>query len=146
MSEPAGIETTDQVGPAVAYQGHIGIEWPAPAPGGTSLVLPGWGCTVWDALSGLPITTVTRIELHADALNVISADVTMYADENGQPVYSHRKDEPWPREGTWPFLVAEMRVRPAEPERGPLDPRFIEPCASLSPPGRNPGGLKLGTA
>lgn len=126
----AGIETTGQAGPGVDYQGHIGIEWPARRD--PSLVLPGWGCAVWDALSGKPITTVTRIELHASAVDVIAADVTMFADEDGQPVYTgkpHLRDGEaiW---GTFPFLVAWMRVASAEPDRAALDPKFTEPCGA----------------
>lgn len=117
MTEPAGIETvTDQAGPGVIYQGHIGIEWP-PARPGSSLILPGWGCQVWDALSGQKITTVTGLAVHATANGLVTADVTMYADPDGQPVYSPFKA--WQVDGemitgTFPFLVAEMRVRQSE--------------------------------
>ena len=132
VTEMAGIETTGHTGPGVAYLGHIGIEWPAPAQDGMSLVLPGWKIAVWDALSGRPVTTVTRIELHASAVDVIAADVTMFADLDGRPVYT---GQPYQRDGetiwgTFPFLVAWMRVAQPAPERGTLEPRFIEPCAS----------------
>jgi hypothetical protein len=93
---------------------------------------------VFDALNGRQITTVTRLEIHATANDVVTADVTMYADEHGQPVFSGqpvivRGQDGEPddiRYGTYPFLVAEMRVRPVEPGRAALAPRFQEPCPS----------------
>jgi hypothetical protein len=95
--------------------------------------MPGWQVAVFDALSGQQITTVTRLEIRADASNVVAADVTMFADENGQPVYTgppYLNDDDETIWGTFPFLVAEMRVRQPEPGRAPLEPRFQDPCPS----------------
>jgi hypothetical protein len=130
VTEPAGVETTDAAGPGVVYQGVIALEWPAPRPirGGVH-PLPGWQIGVFDALNGRQITTVTRIELHASAVDMVSADVTMFADLDDQPVYDgkpHERDGEtiW---GTFPFLVAEMRVRQPAPDRAALDPKFAAP-------------------
>jgi hypothetical protein len=99
-----------------AYYGRVIIEWPAP---GRSPVLPGWGCSIFDAETGEPIVTVTRLKVPsvtADAQDVITADLTMLADENGMPVlgkvpqFIDVEDGEIPS-GTFPFLVAEMRVR-----------------------------------
>lgn len=130
MSETAGI-ATPETGPGVTYQGCIAIEWPQP--GHRARPLNGWDIAVFDALNGKQILTVTRIELHASANDVVSADVTMFANGRGEPVYT---GPPLTRNGeviygTFPFLVAEMRVRPAEPDRGALAAKFLaEPCAS----------------
>lgn len=131
MTEPAGIEAVGQRGPAVTYQGYIGIEWPAPDAGKTTLQLhiPGWKFSVWDALNGRPITTVSRLVLYVDANDLVAADVTMFADEDGQPVYGgkpHFRDGEV-IEGTFAFVVAEMRVRPPAPDRAPLEPKFAAP-------------------
>jgi len=127
----AGIETTGTTGPGVTYQGVIAVEWPQPRPGYECAPMPGWRLAVFDALNGRQITTVTGLVIHADANNVVAADVTMFAGEDGQPVYTGK-----PRErdgetiwGTFPFLVAEMRVRRPAPDRAALEPRFTEPCA-----------------
>lgn len=139
MTEMAGIDdpTAHQAGPGVVYQGHIGIEWPAPAEGSASLVMPGWKFSVWDALNGKPITTVTKIEVHVPANGLVTADLTMFADLDGQPVYDGKPHIRGQADldgeivtGTFPFLVAEMRVARPAPERGPLEPWFVEPCAS----------------
>ena len=147
MTEPAGIEATDQPGPGVTYQGVIAIEWPPPRPGYECAPMPGWKIAVYDALSGSQITTVTRIELHASASDVVAADVTMFTDADGQPLYQlekaqHPETGRWSEkiylrdgdinkgisEGTFPFLVAEMRVAQPAPDKTALEPRFIEPC------------------
>jgi len=132
MTELAGIETTGTTGPGVTYQGAIAVEWPEPRPGYECAPMSGWGVAVFDALNGRQITTVTRLEIHARANDAVTADVTMYADEHGQPVYTGppriRDDEVVT--GTFPFLVAEMRVARREPARPALAPRFQEPRAS----------------
>jgi hypothetical protein len=106
------VERTD----ACAYYGRVIIEWPAP---GRSPALPGWGCSIFDADTGEPIVTVTRLKMPSvtvDAQDVITADLTMLADEDGMPVlgkvpqFIDIKDGEIPS-GTFPFLVTEMRVR-----------------------------------
>ena len=101
-----------------------------------------WKIAVYDALSGSQITTVTRIELHATASDMVTADVTMFADADGQPLYQlekaqHPETGRWHEKiylrngdinkGTFPFLVAEMRVRQSQPDKTALEPRLIEP-------------------
>jgi hypothetical protein len=133
----AGIETTGTTGPGVAYLGVIAVEWPPPRPGYECAPMPGWKIAVFDALNGRQITTVTRLVIHASANDVVTADVTMFADLDGQPVYDgkpyYRGQADLAGEvvyGTFPFLVAEMRVRQPEPGRAALAPRFQEPCPS----------------
>jgi hypothetical protein len=133
VTELAGIETTGTTGPGVDYQGVIALEWPEPRPGYECAPMPGWKIAVFDALNGRQITTVTRLVIHASASDVVTADVTMYADLDGQPVFDGK---PYYRGqaglggeviyGTFPFLIAEMRVRPHEPDRAALAPRFQE--------------------
>lgn len=110
------------------FYGRVIIEWPAPR----NTLLPGWGCVITDADSGKMITTVTRLTVRSSPERAIECDMTMFADENGEPV---RELESGPRKGTllpvlddsgsvrtgtFPFLVAEMRVAsppiPAPPE------------------------------
>ena len=82
-------------------------------------MLPGWGCSIFDAETGEQIMTATRLKVPSvtvDAQDVITADLTMLADENGMPVlgkvpqFIDVKGGEIPS-GTFPFLVAEMRVR-----------------------------------
>jgi hypothetical protein len=123
---------TDATGPGIVFQGVIALEWPEPRPGHPGQPLPGWGTGVFDALSGKQILTVMKIEVHVPANGLVTADLTMYADEDGQPVYT---GPPHVRggeviEGTFPFLVAEIRTRRADPPKAALAPKFLEPCAN----------------
>jgi hypothetical protein len=129
MTEMAGIETTGTTGAGVTYLGVIAIECPQPRPGYEYAPMPGWQLAVFDALNGKPVTTVSRLVIHADASDIVTADVTMFADEDGQPVYAGRPrvrdgETIW---GTFPFLVAEMRIRPHAPDRAALEPKFAAP-------------------
>jgi hypothetical protein len=143
MTEMAGVEAAAPV----AYQGCLIIEWPAPRKPAPYNLIPGWQVALTDAVTGAQITTAMRIEIHADASDTVTADVTMFAGEDGQPVYQlekvqHPETGRWhekipamgedgrPREGTFRFLVAEMRVRQHAPGRAALEPKFQEPCAS----------------
>lgn len=103
-AEPEAVE-------AVTYQSYLIIEWPAPRKPDPS-PMPAWQLTLTDAVSGQQISTALRITVHADAEDIVTADVTMFADEDGKPVYDgkpHIRDGEVV-EGTFPFLVAEMRV------------------------------------
>ena len=114
------------------YHGRVIIEWPAPHE--RRPVLPGWGCSIFDAETGKQIVTVSRIkvpgvQVTADAESVFVAELTMFADEDGKPVlfpdeHPSLRDRLGPtrvfvdddgnvRTGTFLFLVAEMRVRGA---------------------------------
>jgi hypothetical protein len=98
------------------FRGTVIIEWPAPARPGTG-VLPGWKVAIYDASApdaaeSKLITTVMRVAVHASAQTIIEADVTMFADEDGNPVLD---GAPVVKDGdivtaTFPFLVAEMRI------------------------------------
>jgi hypothetical protein len=111
-------ERSDETEPH--YYGRVIIEWPAPRPGGG--MLAGWGCKIFDADSGKMITTVSHLAVGSSPERAIECDMTMFADENGEPV---RELEPGPRKGTFLpvldgagnvrtgtflFLVTEMRV------------------------------------
>ena len=118
-------EIVDEHGPAIIFQGVIALEWPAPRPASRVEPLPACKIAVFDAISGRQITTVTKLEVHAPASGLITADLTMFTDEDGLPVYElapgDRKgtvrapalEGGRPREGTFPFYVAEMRIREA---------------------------------
>lgn len=105
-------------GPQRQYYGLVIIEWPAPRrKDGVPGVLAAWGCSILDAATGEPITTAekaTILRVTADAQSFIIADLVMLADLDGNPVPDGK-----PRwrdgkviTGVFPFLVAEMRVRP----------------------------------
>jgi len=98
--------------------GRVIIEWPGPQR--EKFALAGWMCAVYDAVTGKPVTTVMRARLpsvvvHADAQDMITADLTMLADDKGMPILfpeeHHAGDDGKIREGTFPFFVAEMHVR-----------------------------------
>jgi hypothetical protein len=99
------------------FRGAVIIEWPPPANRGAS-ALRGCLAAVYNASGGdepepKMISTVTGVTIHAPANGLVVADLTMFADEDGNPVYDGM---PNIRDGeiitaTFPFLVAEMRVR-----------------------------------
>jgi hypothetical protein len=112
MTEPAS-----ETGPGVTYLGVVEIEWP-PAPGPSQPpALPCWQVAVRDAHTGRAITTVTSIQLRTPPNGLITVDLTMFAGEDGQPVYSERQlvkgSDGKLLTGVFPFLVSAMRVRPA---------------------------------
>lgn len=104
--------------------GSVIIEWP-PMRAGLSgrewaSILPGWGCAILDAETGGMITTVEKLSIPAvtaDAVGPVTVWLAMFADEDGNPVLDGK---PHVRDGevitgTFPFFVAEMRVRQPEP-------------------------------
>jgi hypothetical protein len=96
--------------------GEIGIEWP-PHAQRTRWAIAGWGVAPFNA-EGF-ITTISEITLHAKASGIIWAEVAMFTDEAGQPIYRtpaklHLAEDGRPVTGTFRFLVTEMRV--AEPQ------------------------------
>jgi hypothetical protein len=107
--------TTDDEETVAAYRGVIRIEWPAshrPGPHGCML---GRAVSVFDAASGELITTCSHadIVIHADVDALVTADLTLFTDEDGEPLLD---GEPVAKDsefltGTFPFLVGEMRVR-----------------------------------
>lgn len=115
MTEATASDPGTEPGPP-EYWGAIIIEWPAPRHPG-SVILPGWKVAISDAITGAAITTVTGadITIHAEPARPVTAELTMFADEHGDPVYD---GQPHQRDGetltsAFPFLVAEMRVRHA---------------------------------
>jgi hypothetical protein len=119
MTETAEAEVrSDEESPR--YYGRVIIEWPALREG---RVLPGWGCSIFDAETGQPIVTAEKIvipSVTATAQDVITCDLTMFADPSGMPVLFPREDgnltiwqaaDAGIKTGTFLFEVAEMRVR-----------------------------------
>lgn len=119
---------SDETGPV--YCGRVIIEWPAPH---ESRPLPGWGCAILNADTGKPVTTVEKLSIPAvtaDAQGAITCWLTIFTDQDGKPLLElERRPRPdgkgWAElvylrdgdmskgiaTGTFPFLVAEMRVR-----------------------------------
>lgn len=101
------------------YDGCVIIEWPGPPKRGIGAIAGG-AIAIYDAFSGdephgKMITTVSSadIVIHARAEDLVTADLTMFADEDGKPVFGGK---PHIRDGevitaTFTFLVADMRVR-----------------------------------
>jgi hypothetical protein len=97
-----------------AYRGVIVIEWPPPGPSPYH-VLDGWQSLILDAVTGKPITTVTEADIvvHTGAASRVTATLTMFADEAGEPLLD---GNPVVKDGevltgVFPFLVSEMRVK-----------------------------------
>ena len=87
-----------------------------PKPHGVGAII-GRMTAVYDAFTGgepgpKPITTVTGITVRVSMDEIVTADLTMFADEEGNPVH---EGMPHVRDGevitaTFPFIVSEMRV------------------------------------
>jgi hypothetical protein len=106
----------------VPVWGRIIIEWPAPDRGeplAGGRLMPGWQCKILDAETGSIISTVMSATLPlgcvtAEAGQFITADLAMLADDHGKPLMGGKTVYPdgngGIRQGTFRFLVAEMRV------------------------------------
>lgn len=111
--------TTTEHEPAAPaqYRGAVILEWPKPAPAGVGALI-GRLTAVYDPFTDSepgpkPITTVTGITVRVTMDEIVTADLTMFADEDGNPLYDGM---PCIRDGevitgTFPFIVTEMRVR-----------------------------------
>lgn len=92
--------------------GEIGIEWPVHAQG-TRWAIAGWGVSPFNADG--PVTTISEVTLHAKASGILWAEVVMFTDEDGQPIYRtpaklHPGEDGKPVTGTFRFVVTEMRI------------------------------------
>lgn len=97
------------------YRGVIIIEWPPRGPSPYH-AMDGWQSLFLDAVTGKPIMTVSEADVivHTGAESRVTATLTMFADEAGDPIL---EGLPVVRDGeiltgTFPFAVSEMRVRP----------------------------------
>lgn len=93
------------------YRGAIIIEWPPPGP----YAMTGYAISVFDAATGKPIITVMHngLTVRTDADGLVTADLTMIAGEDGEPLFGGEPEldaGPY-RTATFPFMVSEMRVR-----------------------------------
>ena len=72
-----------------------------------------WGIKIIDVATGKSIGTCVNMEVHCDPGSRITAELTLFADEDGRPVFDGlpavMDGEPWT--GVFSFVVAEMRVR-----------------------------------
>ena len=101
------------------HKGAVIIEWSSGTPKQKTpqQVLPGTFTRVldWETERLIPAVSVT---VHASSRGLITADVAVYLDGHGEIIYD--LDEVAKTGGvpaTFPFLVAEMRVRQAEARR-----------------------------
>lgn len=98
-------------GTGTQYRGVVVIEWPAAHGASPYSAMTGWKVSVTDAVTGKPITTCTRITVHVDPGALVTADLVMLASEDGEPLLDGIPDGDGTRTRTFPFVVAEMRVR-----------------------------------
>ena len=98
------------------YQGVIIIEWPTAYGASPYSAIAGHKIEISDALTGKPIRTCTAVTVRADMERLVTADLTMFADEAGEPILDGEpvRDGDGFRTGVFPFLVSEMRVRHAD--------------------------------
>jgi hypothetical protein len=101
--------------PGPPYCGLVVIEWPAPAGGSVYACMLGRGVRISDAATGRLITTCSAVAVHADAGALVTADLTLFAGEDGEPLLGGEAvpDGGEIRTGVFPFVVSEMRVRHA---------------------------------
>ena len=95
------------------HKGAVIIEWSSGTPKQKTpqQVLPGTFTRVldWETERLIPAASVT---VHAAWMGLVTADVAVYLDESGEILYDLNevaKSDAVP--ATFPFLVAEMRVR-----------------------------------
>jgi hypothetical protein len=130
------------------FWGRVIIEWPAPRLDGS--LLAGWGCRIRDAGTGRLINTASEIVIpavHAAVPQWIECDLLMLADDDGKPILFPDAHADHPgctlqgervrvcpdgrggfKQGTFRFVVAEMRV--AASEKHPADFRRCPDCAA----------------
>lgn len=118
LAVPEEVAEAEIVDETPGYPHPVIITWPAHLPGG--YILPGWGVSITDALTGDPVTTVTSMDvvIHAEPDRIITADLVMFADEDGDPVPDGK---PHLRDGeiitgTFRAVVARMREQETAPQ------------------------------
>lgn len=121
-----------EVTPERSYRGVIVIEWPNTRIGTHGI--PTWMVSITDAETGEPIHTASSMRLDAQNDGWVYAELTQLIGPDGEPAKQGAPDpvtgkippvEFWPdetgrlREGTFRYLVSEMRVRKVyrQPER-----------------------------
>lgn len=110
------------------------ITWPQPRGG----ALLGWNVAILDHATGEPITTVTSIDvhLHADPEAIVWADLEMFADAEGHPIYDGMPvildREIVTRR--FSYRVAEMRVAPCPHPGIPVDGGQCANCGEWREP------------
>jgi hypothetical protein len=111
---PAAGDWTAEPGPP--YRGVISIEWPAPAGGSIYACMLGRGVRITDAATGRPFDNCSEIAVHADPGALVTADLTLLADKDGEPLLDGRvvTRDGEPLTAVFPFVVSEMRVRNKE--------------------------------
>lgn len=106
-----------EAGEREQYRGVIIIEWPPPVGTGPYSAIPGPSVTITDAVTGKMITTCSHadIVIHADVAEIVTAELTLFADADGNPVLSGPSvaGDGEILTGTFTFAVSEMRVRQA---------------------------------
>lgn len=110
--------------------GHLIIEWPAPSPHG--IPLHNHGMRAYDYDTGAELVTATGIRIDLGGTNwngeIITADLTMLANADGQPLAAGEPVQPQRNEdgtpgtdiatGVFRYEVMEMRVAdPEDPKR-----------------------------
>ncbi len=119
--EPAGRSGGDPVtednGDDVAqYRGVIAIEWPAATRPGPYGAMIGRMTAVTDLVTGKEIRTCTGITVNVDMDRLVTADLTLFADADGEPILDGEPvlldaERGEFRTAVFPFLVGEMRVK-----------------------------------
>jgi hypothetical protein len=111
--ELLGVTIPSREAPDDAYRGVVIIEWPAPYGAGPYSAMHGGGATITDAVTGALLATVSRAVVTSCPAGLVTAELTMLADADGDPLPdgppAFNQEET--RTGTFTFLVTEMRVR-----------------------------------
>jgi hypothetical protein len=94
------------------FRGTVIIEWPAPVGPLPYSALLGRAAAVTDAVTGKPITTCSGITVRAVVDEIVTAELTLFADADGNPVLDGKPvlGDGEILTGTFPFAVAAMRV------------------------------------
>jgi hypothetical protein len=129
--------TTSTEETVAQYRGVIIIEWPPGTGKGPYSAIVARLMSITDAMTGKPIRTCVHAEIHVAMDALVTAELTLFTDEDGEPLFD---SEPLLRDGevvtgVFPFLVAEMRVPPgpalSDSDAAAVAAVFIE--ATISP-------------